>query len=1463
MRIAVLGPLEVTTDDRAPGPLPGGKERLLLAVLAARAPAVVSTDALAEAMWDGDPPVSARKSLQAHVVRLRSALEPGRPKGSSGRYVVRRGTGYALAVGRSDVDALLMVDRAARGHADLAAGDVTAAERDLASAVALWRGEPYADWPDAPFAEPERRRLLEVRAGALVGLLEARLQLGRHTEVLPELENRVAEEPLREDWWRLLVLALYRAGRQADALAAVRRVRAVLSDELGAEPGPALRQLEAAILAQDPALDLPSAPAPATAAQERSLAVAQDLGACPYKGLATYQLADAPLFHGRRRLVSALVARLVDAPLVVVSGPSGAGKSSVVRAGLVPALVDGALPGSRSWTTVLVTPGRRPVDALARLTGEQPPAAPVLLICDQFEEVWGSDVDPAERTAFLDAILGLLDDGVVVRCVLVVRGDHVGRLAEHAAFAEQVGGALVLVPPLTEAELREVVREPAAAVGLLVEPELLDAAVADGLGRPGALPLLSTAMVGTWERRSGNVLTLAGYLRSGGVAGALTRSAEAAYGALDGEGRETARRLLVRLADVDEGGTLVRRRVPLAELELDGEGGARRRAVVEAFVRRRLLAVDAGRLDVAHEALFTAWSRLGQWLQEDAVGRVVRRHLDPAARDWAAAGRPDDELYRGARLAAALDWAAAADADLTPVERQFLAASRARADADLTAARERADVEASGRRRTRRLAAGLAAVLVVAVVAAVLAVRSAGDAQLASVQADANRLATLAVSTGFTDLSLLLAVQGLRLADLPETRGALLGTLAGHGRAERVATYPEGIDRLAVDSDGTVLTESRDGGTFEWSPEDAGPVRPARQDETWLNATNDWDAAPEGAVLAGVGWSPLFEPWVGVRSRDGSVRSFAQGEPVGGQPLAASFTGDGSGVLVLLGHGEGFRTPGPTTWSLAEFDVADGSRRDLDVGGPLDGRDLSARVDIADAGSTVVAPGAGSAGTLVDVGRRTQVPLLPPSKAATATGFRALAGGAAQMWSDGEVTLYGMDGRIRQRLNAAAGAVNDVVLAPDRTWAATVGSGGGIVLWDVDPDSGVWVTREQFVGHEGSVVDAEVNADSRQLVTLGLDDRVVVWDATRDGGFGRPVRGLGDRLTVGPPQVLDPGRLLVAPTASAGATGGEVTVHATFFRPTTGEVAAEVPIGTVPAGESGPLPVSVSPDQRMVAMSTGSTVAVVDAVGHRILSRYTPPPVGTATGHPVAATVGCLAWSPPPTRLLVCSDDEDEFSVVAAVDPVTGGRVGGTSLGILLNAMATSRDGHLLAAAAVPDSRAGLVVFDAGSLELLQYVSLRGRGVAWHVSFSPDGRRIAITGQDGLVVVDTTSWAVAQTPAPLRGALLQAEWFSDSRTLAVVGEDRTLFLYDVRQRQVTTLPVPTSGPGASGDVRLVPGISDELIVLGGEEGGRRYPLDEAAWSARACAVAGRDLTEQEWKRYLPDRPYQPTCSDLG
>jgi DNA-binding SARP family transcriptional activator len=1092
MRIAVLGPLEVSSDDGVPVAVPGAKERLLLAVLAAGAPGVVSTDRIVEALWNGRRPVSARKSLQVHLVHLRSALEPDRPHGSTGRFVVRRGTGYALTA--EDVDALRVADLVARGRARLAVGDADEAARSLSAALDLWRGDPYGDWPEASFAEAERHRLAEVRNAAVTALLEARLALGAHAEVAAEAEGLVVEDPLQEEWWRLLVLALYRCGRQGDALAAVARARGVLAEQLGADPGPRLRAAEAAVLAQDPALDL-AMPTP-------SLRPPPGVSVCPYKGLASYQASDVALFHGRSRLVSRLVARLVDAPLLVVSGASGAGKSSVIRAGLVPALAQGAVPGSEAWQSLVVTPGRAPVDALAGLTGDPPPTAPVVLVCDQLEELWSSGIDPVERRTFLDALLGLLDDGIVVRCLVVVRGDHLGRLAEHPAFADRLGSAIVLVPALTEAELREVVREPASAVGLTAEDELLDAVVADVGGRPGALPLLSTALVGTWERRREERLTLAGYLEAGGVAGALTRSAEAAYAALDDDGRATARRLLVRLADIDDSGALVRRPVLLADLDLDGQRGSARRAVVDEFVGRRLLSVDGNRLEVAHEALFTAWPRLARWLEDDAAGRTVRRHLAPAARAWANGGRPDEELYRGARLAAAQDWAAGPDADVTPAEEQFLAASRARSDAELEEARERARREAAARRRTRRLAIGLAAVLVLALVAAGAALRSQHAVEVEAVRAEGNRLASQSRTTQELDLAMLLAAQGFRLADTAATRDALRAAVTGHRRALRVVPLSQVTRSGSLGAGGeTFFIIDRAADLLGWPVmSESSPQLIGRLPVIWAQHRMV-DASPTEERLAAAGPSRVG-PWVRVVDARRGERLLLSGDQIGGDPVALRFTADGRLLDLLVAA----PTAGGAAieWRLVQVDPETGTSRETATSGtlPAGGR-VSAHISQDAEIAVLWTDQRADAPTLVDLTTGGQVSLRLADREAEVLGYRAIATGAAQLWDDGAVILYNREGRSGQtldahRLNQDQGPVRDVVLQGD--WAATVGDGAAVYRWTVDPETGRWTLPQYLAGHGGHVREAHLDPDGGRLITVAPGDRIIVWDLSVEGG---------------------------------------------------------------------------------------------------------------------------------------------------------------------------------------------------------------------------------------------------------------------------------------------------------------------------------------------------------------------------
>jgi WD40 repeat protein len=324
---------------------------------------------------------------------------------------------------------------------------------------------------------------------------------------------------------------------------------------------------------------------------------------------------------------------------------------------------------------------------------------------------------------------------------------------------------------------------------------------------------------------------------------------------------------------------------------------------------------------------------------------------------------------------------------------------------------------------------------------------------------------------------------------------------------------------------------------------------------------------------------------------------------------------------------------------------------------------------------------------------------------------------------------------------------------------------------------------------------------------------------------------------------------------------GPERLSATFFSPTTGAAAATVPVGSRTPEDHDPPTVSVSPDRRLVAVRTEAAVTVLDAADHQVVGRYEPGPTPAPDGTLRPPFTGCLAWAPDSSRVLVCTR-ETEGAALTAIDPRGGAELRTTPTTLPLDLLVLSGDRRSLAGVNLDD---GVVVaLDPATLEIDQVVTIDPGGTrASHLSFSPDGTRIAVSGGAGLEVVDTRSWERDPAPAPLTDEVRQAEWFRDGRTLAVVGMDGTTYLYDVEQGQAYALPLLTPDDDPDAGVHLVPGIADELVVLVGHRDGRRYPMDPATWSSRACAVVGRDLTEDEWERYLPNRDREPTCSAPG
>ena len=1615
MQISVLGPVEVSVGGQ-PVAIGAGKPRALLALLALHEGTTVSTARLVEGLWGEEPPASAHKMVQLYVSQLRKTL----PNGEDGGEIITRGRGYELRLGDGGLDARRFEQLITRGMPR--------------EALVLWRGTPLADVADEPFAGGEIRRLEELRLRAIELAVDSDLAGGRHREVVGELEAAAAEEPLRERLHAQRMLALYRSGRQADALEAYRDFRGTLVEAIGAEPGPDLRHLHEAILRQDPELEPPGddtaalppeldvgtalvgreteldalrehwrhahggagrlvlvmgargigktrlaaelaaelhreraivlyasgAGAPETAraavasvraARRPTLVVIDDLdrageelhgvledlaealqalpvlvvaatvpgapvvragatltlapldadgvaaiaqsyahesteipigrlveasggvpqlihrcasewarteaakrldaaagraasdraslraaeddlagtvverqaarerddqarGAdgivvCPFKGLASFDLDDSGFFFGRERLVAEMVARLVGAPLMGIVGPSGSGKSSALRAGLLPALAEGVLPGSEGWTLMLLRPGEHPARALDGAVAAAGPDARLVIAVDQFEEIFTACRDEAERVAFVDRLLACTRDPRRRALVLVaIRADFYGRCASYPELWRLLGANQVTVGPMRREELRRAIELPARRAGLEVDPELTDALVGDVEGEPGALPLMSTALLELWQRRDGRRLRLAAYEQAGGVDGAVARLAESTYERLEPAQREIARRILLRLAGEGEGDAVVRRRVGFDELP--GEGVPE---VLDALADDRLVTVSEGTAEVAHEALLREWPRLRGWLEDDAQGRRVHNDLGTAARAWDAGARDSGELYRGARLAAALDWSAAHEAELSPAEHAFLDQSRT--------ASERSQ------RRLSAVLAGVAALLVLAVIAGALAFDQRGNARDKAVAADAQRLGARALLENDLDTSLLLARQGVALHDSVQTRGSLLAAL---GKAPAAIGVMRGdgerMWELALSPDERTLAAGDPAGNVFFfdtrTHKRVATVRPTNG-LAWITKLT---YRPDGSRLA-IAHDSLAGNAVAVldtRSRR-VLRTFTPPRP--GFVTAMRFTADDKIELTTVSNGDSENEPA----HFMRYDARTGHR----LLGPvlLNRRAYSPLLATSD-GRRLITAGDGhvvvrDAATL-RVRRRYPVP--GESEPRWATGF-------ALSPDDRTLSIGERDGTVRF-LDLQTGTVRtasgrhdyDVGAAQFTRDGRTLMTGAEddkVIVWDVRQATAV----ETLSGHASGVESLRITRDGRTVYTAGLDGTVFVWDRVGSRRLARPFMASagGD---VSAAAVSPDGRLF-----ARGQDDGAITITdmRTFSQRT--------PIRA--GGSGGSMRLRFVPGSRLLVVTRAEGfLALVDSDSGRIVRRM--------PGHRGDIyTPGISADG----RVLATGDDDRTVRIWSLPD--------GRSLGAPLRFRRDIHDTQVS-----PDGRQVIVALDdrdfvGGTVEVWdvrsrrRVRSIRVPALVGFARFSPDGRRIAVGNRFG----ETQVWSTANWKPMTRwfggdaSGILTAQISPGNDILATGSDTGNLQLWDIATGQALGAPLP-GGP----NVEVLPFFTADgtrLIASYGTGHAFVWDIRPEALIRHACRVAGRQLTRAEWREFLPGRAYDPAC----
>jgi hypothetical protein len=573
---------------------------------------------------------------------------------------------------------------------------------------------------------------------------------------------------------------------------------------------------------------------------------------CPFRGLEVFDEDHARFFFGREVLTAHLVDQLREDRFLAVLGPSGSGKSSVVRAGLIPRLRKGLLGGDEEWPVVVVRPGTDPMDALAtglvQLSGtsgdsigrqasilSKLKADPrglhtvvqlavggaaadhrVVIVVDQFEEVFTAVEDEKQQNDFVAALLDASSvPGGPTVVVLTMRADFFGKCAAVPGLARRMSERDVLVPPMTEGELRESMVKPADLVGLQFEKGLVDAILDDLGNEPGSLPLLQHTLLELFNGRNGRWLTNDRYYAIGRVKGAIASRADRIFDSLSPEEQTAARRILLRLTQPGEGTEATRRRAHRDELIGSGARGTAAEAVIERFAQARLLTTDetsSGQevVDVAHEALIRGWPKLRGWVEENPTALRVHRELTEATERWDHEGRKRGYLYGGPRLDEAKALASRYGDDLNDLERTFL--------------------KASLRARQRRLILAGGAVALFSATLAVLGIFSliqGQQARQAAGEATARRLQSESVTAAAESPAM-----GQRLAVEALVRGQELGmdlsqltdnaeTMIGSGRYTRI---PVSFDQGYTDPGGRVLVGSGSRGAAMFDARDGREI---------------------------------------------------------------------------------------------------------------------------------------------------------------------------------------------------------------------------------------------------------------------------------------------------------------------------------------------------------------------------------------------------------------------------------------------------------------------------------------------------------------------------------------------------------------------------------------------------------------------------------------------------------------
>ncbi|MTK05171.1 AAA family ATPase [Micromonospora sp. CP22] len=1190
----------------------------------------------------------------------------------------------------------------------------------------------------------------------------------------------------------------------------------------------------------------------------------------PYRGLRSFTADDAEWFFGREELSVELLRKaeklyIDGGGVLLVVGASGSGKSSLINAGLVAALRADALPGSGMWPVLNVVAAQHPLAELARLLAAeldeeavkvtrilrkdpqrcadlaQQIAASgsrdgrVVLIVDQFEQIFASCGDEPEVDQFVTALHAAAAAGALV--VLGLRADFYARVLNHPHLARVVRDHQITVGPMTETELREVLTKPAHKAGMKVEPALVERLLGDAglLGRragheTGTLPLMSHVLHKTWERRQHGQLTLENYLELGGLEGAVAETANVVYRGLTPSQQTLARRMFLCLVRVVPGTADTRRRLPVADLL--AKLGDDVEDVLDRFLEQRLVVVDADTVEITHDALLTAWPQMRQWLDEGRDGLVVAQQLDSAAEAWRREGHDRSALIRGTRLAAAKAWAVENPSDVSPTTAEFVDASMQ-------------DV----RRGARRLYWAVV-VLVVSLVGAIsgagVAYEQRNRARAAQNVAEVERntaqsrmVATRADQLRDRDPALArqLSLAAYQIAPTLEARSSLLDATAVRPAIRMKTGDRSGIMPAARYSpDGRTLVASTDSMLERWDVSDYG--HPRRLDPLPTGDAGRLSALafrPDGQLLAAA-------------AVDGSVRTWDFSNPglpraagtstaaFSGKTHAVAFSPDGK--LIAAAGADGTAR----IWNVADDGTVTQVGRPLPLGGGAGKSVVFHRSNRFLATGTET--GAVGIWNIANPAKPvlTAVPARGPTKAIGQLAFNPdgsiLAAGSADfatyLW---DTTDPRKPRPLGPPISGATSWINAVTFSPDGLDLAVASSDADVGVRIIDVRSRELVAN---LPHPAPVTAVEFSPDGRSVATSANDGIARIWPL--------------------------PGPVLAMP----------YTVSAARFSPdnrtlaigSSGTLLLDVKDPTQPKPWGPPLvspdefssTVSYTPDSRTLAVAHGRSGTVQ-------LWNVANPAHAAAVGPPLRAhamQIEAMTFNPD-GRLLATASRDQTVRVWDMRNPanpralVTLGDFGGYVYGV-----AFSPDGRLLAAASADRTVRLFNVADPNRITPLGGPAIALGHYAYFAAFSPDSRTLATGGGDSTIRLFDLADPAHPRPIgrPLTGPtnyLYNAVYTPDGGTLAVAATDGTVWLWDLRFRDAPSLSARLTAPIGAVYTLDYSAQSDVLAAGGANNTIWFWHTDPGNAAARICATVGDSITIEEWHQHVPDWPYRPPC----